>query len=175
MDYERQRAFTLVELMIALAILVIAVSLAAPSMTQLYGKHQLDAYQAELMRLIVQARQHALINQRRVTLCALNAQGGCVSLKAGVLTSFVDGNGNRALDAGETLLQTLAIPSHVQADWVGTKPLHSLHFSGQGTTYLSNGTFTLCHQAGLNRYGKLVISRQGRVRAERHEQGCPLG
>jgi len=105
MDYERQRAFTLVELMIALAILVIAVSLAAPSMTQLYRKHQLDAYQAELMRLIVQARQHALINQRRVTLCALNAQGGCVSLKAGVLTSFVDGNGNRALDAGETLLQ----------------------------------------------------------------------
>lgn len=175
MDYERQRAFTLVELMIALAILVIAVSLAAPSMTQLYRKHQLDAYQAELMRLIVQARQHALINQRRVTLCALNAQGGCVSLKAGVLTSFVDGNGNRALDAGETLLQTLAIPSHVQADWVGTKPLHSLHFSGQGTTYLSNGTFTLCHQASLNRYGKLVISRQGRVRAERHEQGCPLG
>ena len=175
MDYERQRAFTLVELMIALAILVIAVSLAAPSMTQLYRKHQLDAYQAELMRLIVQARQHALINQRRVTLCALNAQGGCVSLRAGVLTSFVDGNGNRALDAGETLLQTLAIPSHVQADWVGTKPLHSLHFSGQGTTYLSNGTFTLCHQASLNRYGKLVISRQGRVRAERHEQGCPLG
>ncbi len=105
----------------------------------------------------------------------LNAQGGCVSLKAGVLTSFVDSNGNRALDAGETLLQTLAIPSHVQADWVGTKPLHSLHFSGQGTTYLSNGTFTLCHQASLNRYGKLVISRQGRVRAERHEQGCPLG
>jgi type IV fimbrial biogenesis protein FimT len=96
-------------------------------------------------------------------------------MKAGVLTSFVDGNGNRELDAGETLLQTLAIPSHVQADWVGAKPMHSLHFSGQGTTYLSNGTFTLCHQEGLIRYGRLVISRQGRVRAERHEQSCPLG
>ena len=174
MDFEAQRAFTLVELMIALAISAIVISLAAPTMGEMYRNHQLETYQAGLMRLVVQSRHHALVNRSRATLCALDGQNRCVSLRTGVLSSFADTNGNRALDHGEALLYTLPVPDQLRVVWAGTQPIHSLHFSGQGTTYLSNGTFTLCHQAGLGRHGKLVISRQGRVRTERHEQACPL-
>ena len=174
MDFEKQRAFTLLELMIAMAIAAIIISLAAPAMGQMYRNHQLGTYQTDLMRLIVQSRHHALVNRSRATLCALDGQNRCVSLRTGVLSSFVDTNGNRALDPGEALLHTLPVPDQLRVVWAGTQPIHSLHFSGQGTTYLSNGTFTLCHQAGLGRHGKLVISRQGRVRTERHEQACPL-
>ncbi|HLT04334.1 MAG TPA: GspH/FimT family pseudopilin [Pseudomonas sp.] len=175
MDFAAQRAFTLMELMIGLAIIAIVIGLAAPSMAQLHRGQQLGGYQAELMRLVQQSRHHALVNRSRVTVCALDGQGRCVGLTAGVLSSFVDANGNRALDAGETLLQTLPVPGQLRTHWAGTLPLHSLHFAAQGTTYLSNGTFTLCHPAESARHARLVISRQGRVRAERHAQPCPLG
>ena len=174
MDLNTHRAFTLVELMVVLALVAIIASLAAPSLAQMHGKQQLGSFQDDLLHLIVQARQHALVNRSRVTLCALDSQDRCISLKTGVLTSFVDANGNRALDPGELRLRTLAIPAHMNVDWVGMKPIHSLHFSAQGNTFLSSGSFTLCHQAGLGRYGKLTINPQGRVRAERHAQDCPL-
>lgn len=174
MDFETQRAFTLMELLIGLAIAVIAVGMAAPSMAELYRKHQLSGYQDDLMRLIIQARQHALINGSRVTVCALDAQNRCVSLKSGVLSGFQDSNGNRMLDDGELPLYTLPIPSHMRVNWAGMSPNHSLHFSAQGTTYLSNGTFTLCHRAELSRHVFLKISRQGRPRVEKQDGHCPL-
>lgn len=174
MDFETQRAFTLVELLMALALSAIVIGLAAPSMAELYRKHQLAAYQDDLMRLVVQARHHALIHGGRVTVCAMDEQGRCVSLKVGVLVSFADSNGNRVLDNGETPLHTLPIPRHMRVNWSGMLPIHSLHFNANGT-HVSNGTFTLCHQAGLGRHSLVKISREGRPRIERHEQDCPLG
>lgn len=174
MDFATRRAFTLLELIIALAISAIVIGLAAPSMAEVYRKHQLNAYQSDLMRLIVQARHQALSNGKRVTVCAMDNQGRCVSLNVGILHSFEDVNGNRILDPGETLLYTLPIPNHMRVSWGGTNPKHSLHFSAQGTTFLSNGSFTLCHQARLDRHGRLTLSKQGRARMELRDGSCPL-
>jgi len=172
MDYETQRGFTLVELLLALAVAAIVLSLAAPSMGALYRKHQVGNYQADLQRLIVHSRHHALVNRSRVTVCALDEQNTCVSLRVGTLASFVDSNGNRALDPGEQLLYSLPIPRQLRVDWNRGDP--SLHFNGRGMSHVSNGTFTICHRAPLHSHGKLVISVQGRVRGERLGQACPL-
>lgn len=174
MNLHSQRAFTLVELLIAIALIMIVASLAAPSLGQLRQKHQLQAFQAELQRLITHARHQAMVSHRRVTICAMDQQGRCVSLKKGLLTSFIDSNGNRMLDAQESVLQTLAIPSHIKGNWRGMQPIHSLHFSNLGYTFVSNGTFTLCHEGGLEQYRQLALNKQGRVQPTSHLAPCPL-
>lgn len=130
MNYERQRGFTLVELLITLAIVAIALRFAAPPLAEFYRKQQLESYESELMRFIARSRHHALVNVSRVTTCALDAQSRCVSLKAGTLTSFVDSNNNRILDADEVALYTMPIPGHVRVSWNRSTPY--LHFNGRG-------------------------------------------
>jgi type IV fimbrial biogenesis protein FimT len=135
------------------------------------SKQRLFSSQSDLQLLINRARQDALSLHARVTLCSLADNGRCQQTWAGTISEFVDNNGNRTLDPGEHELARVQIHPSVKVRWKGMKPTNSIHFSSTGSTFVSNGTFSLCHPHHHETL-KLIINKQGRPRSERLQQSC---
>lgn len=99
--------FTLVELMIALAVLAILMMIAAPSFEMVRNSSRLAAQANELVSAIQLARSEAVRRGQRVVMCRSengNACAGAGGNWAGWLV-FADANGNGSVDAGEELLR----------------------------------------------------------------------
>lgn len=162
--------FTLIELLITVAIISI-LGLSLPSLSSLLVKQRLASSQSELRLLVNRARAEALGLRQRITLCPLEPDGSCSANWAGTLSVFTDANGNRHQDPGETLAYEMQLDPSLILEWRGMKPANSLHFSAQGVTFVSNGTFSLCSQSH-NETFRLIVNRQGRTRTDRIKQDC---
>lgn len=98
--------FTLLEALVVLAVLGVLVSLAAPTVTGMYAKHQLQAQAEGLLDSLVLARSEALRRQQPVTLCVrADAQCGSGADWQQGWWVFVDANHNARRDEGEPLIE----------------------------------------------------------------------
>ena len=170
MKRNRLSGVTLVELLVVLAILSV-LGMYMPALSDVLVKQRLLSSQSDLRLLITRARADALTMQRRITLCPLLPDGRCSTVWAGTLSVFADSNGNRRQDPDEELLSVLQLEPSIKLQWRGMNPANSLHFSAQGVTFVSNGTFSLC-SIGHNETLRIVVNRQGRTRTERAKQDC---
>lgn len=164
--------FTLIELLIVLCIISIF-GLSMSPISSFLAKQRLISSQSELRLLVNRARAEALALRQRVTLCPLTPDGRCTAAWSGTLSVFPDSNGNRRQDSGEDLLYRLQLDPAVNLQWHGMRPANSLHFSAQGVTFVSNGTFSLC-SLGHDEIFRLIVNRQGRTRTDRIKQPCSV-
>lgn len=171
MEHKTSSGLSLIELLMTLAIISI-LGLSMPQLSILLAKQRLDSSQSELRLLVNRARLEALTRRERITLCPLAADGRCLPDWTGTVAIFIDGNGNRRQDPGEMLLYQMQLDPSIRVQWRGMGPANSLHFSAQGVTFVSNGTFSLCHP-GHDETLRLIVNRQGRARSERIKQACP--
>jgi type IV fimbrial biogenesis protein FimT len=172
-NYNRPDGFSLMELLMALLLLSVLFSLAIHPMAAFKARQDLNSFQQDLTRLIRHARHHALLNKTRVSICTTDHTGKCSTLEYGTLTSFIDEKGRRTLEHDTDILMRLDIPSSLKIQWLGMRPRTSLHFSPYGMTFVSNGTFTLCHRGPNAHHLKIVISLQGRMRSTHIPAQCP--
>lgn len=165
--------YSLLELIITLAILGILLAIATPAVSSWRERQQLQSLQTGLFQITSKARYLAMTSQSRVTLCSLAPQGQCQQNWINSISSFIDSNGNRRLDPGEEILSTLYLPENINLHWRGMLPNNSIHFSSQGVTFVSNGTMSLCPAKAASKSGSMVISRQGRIKVSHHGALCP--
>jgi type IV fimbrial biogenesis protein FimT len=85
------RGFTLIELMVALTVLAIILSLAAPAFGNLLASNRLSTQASELIGALNLARSEAVRRAQPVTLLAANANNYLLGWKV-----FPDANGNGA-------------------------------------------------------------------------------
>jgi len=170
MKHKTESGLTLLELMITIAIISILV-LSIPQLSTMLIKQRLNSNHNELRLLINRARLEALTRQQRITLCPLTSDNLCHLNWTDELAIFVDTNGNRRREEGEVLLFKAQLHPTIIIRWSGMGRANSLHFSAQGVTFISNGTFNLCHPEHAETY-RLIVNRQGRVRSERISQHC---
>ena len=97
------RGLTLIELLTTLAVLVITLTLAAPSLGSFLRGNRLKAVQSELVSSLMFARSEAARRGARVTIKA-NALAGEGGFARGWQV-WVDANGNGAVDSGETIVR----------------------------------------------------------------------
>ena len=115
-DWRQARGFTLVELMVTIAVAAVLLALALPSFTALINSNRLAAQSNELVAGLQEARIEALRTNRRVTVCR-SSNGTSCDGAAGNWTgwiSFVDTDGDQVVDAGETLLRSSRVKAPVQ-------------------------------------------------------------
>ena len=169
--------FTLVELLVALAIGGVLLAIAAPAYGDWVAAYQLRNHAEQLAASMRLARSEALRRGHRVNLCPAADARRCGQADGwdGGWLVFVDANRDGRIDDDEPVLRVLHAPVpdiRVQAN----RPLASyVSFTSLGSARLLNGglqmgTFTLCRpgQHAL----KVVLANSGRVRLEKTLDPC---
>ncbi|HVF64430.1 MAG TPA: GspH/FimT family pseudopilin [Casimicrobiaceae bacterium] len=174
----RNRAFTLIELCVALAIAAVLFAVALPSFARYVTEQKLLAEARRLSEAIAVARSEAIKRNTHVVVCAKTPTQDC-----GTATHwhegwvvFEDHDGNAEVDAGDVLFAH----DNAAANGVtitGNRPVaRYLRFDFMGQARMINGalqmgTITVC-RSGLVGY-EVVVANAGRTRIDRTPGPCP--
>ncbi len=156
-----QVGFTLIELVIVIALAAILVSIASPSLVRIIQINRVATEATLFVGDLKAARAEAIRQGSNVTLCPSTNGSSCtggLAWQAGWLV-FSDPNGNRSLDSGEMLIRH-------QPAWAGTDTLIG-SAAGLTTLSFSRDGFLI----GLPAAGRLVLAT---TPADTHLTRCVL-
>ena len=171
----RSAGFTLIELMIAVAIMGILISIAAPSMRDMLINNRVQGVSSDLVADLSLARGTAAAKGQRVTICQSTDSATCTggSTWQGGWIVFVDGNSNgtfepasdtlvKAREATNTNLTVAPYNASSTALTSANTSTTSVRLRPSGTTTVSAAIgFRIC-QSGFV-YRDVLISTLGRV------------
>lgn len=148
MSFRRLSGFTLVEMMVVVALLAIFVAIAAPSFSSLIRSNRVQAAADELFDLLQYARSEAV------------TRGVTTTLQAGSATSW---NGALTVQAGGQTLRSLDA-NGLQSGVSITADSAQVSFTATGTAgSTANQCFTLCATANSTQCRFIGVSNTGRI------------
>lgn len=169
------RGFTLVELIVTLAIGAVLISIAVPPMTEMLNTQKANSTVNALFTSLNHARSEAIKRNARAVLCKSATGLSCTSgggWEQGWIL-FHDANNNAALDAGEVVVHqqgpttqgTRLTGNAPVADYVSYGPSGSAKLTSGG---FQAGTFTLCLASmSSTAVRRIVLSGTGRARTQK--------
>lgn len=167
----RAAGFTLLELLITIAVLSLLVTVAAPSLQATLRNNRLMTQTNLFIGALNLARSEAIKRGRRVTLCKTSDQQRCTSAggyQQGWLV-FADTHNFAVFDADETIIQVFAPVTGGLTITGNTNVRDYVSYDATGGSRLINGgfqagTITLCQDAAAR---KIIINATGRIRSAR--------
>jgi type IV fimbrial biogenesis protein FimT len=182
-----QRGFTLVEMLVVLAIAVIIASIAIPSYRTMMNTTRVSDAATSLHGALMLARTEALKRNRRVVVCKISnvvpappARPACdasVSTRANMgwangWMTFVDPNGNNTLDANEELIfvQNNLAKNAGDGAILPSVAQEFIVFGAMGQSFMAMNFLLAGADANLDR--AVCIAAGGRVRVGK-APNCP--
>lgn len=104
----KSKGFTLIEAMVAVAILGVVTMIALPRLNTFLANMQVDNEISELRRLLLMARNIAVNESTDVTLCPLVADT-CTNNWKNQITVFIDLNNNQKLDSVDRVVKGVVV------------------------------------------------------------------
>lgn len=152
MHATRTRGFTLIELMVTLAVMAIIVALAFPSFESVVNSNRLAGAANELMASLQTARMESLrFNKRGVVCFSSNANAAsptCSSSNPTGWIAFIDVDKNGGYNSGDTLLRATIVSGPVQilgsSNVAGKVVFRSDGMARDGTGALLMGAIDIC-------------------------------
>ncbi|MGB1261535.1 MAG: GspH/FimT family pseudopilin [Cognaticolwellia sp.] len=162
--------FTLIEVLVAIAIVLSLIAIGIPSLNNFIVYSRVDNEIFTLHRLILTARNSALTKNTKVTLCPLNDQGQCKNLWHQELSVFTDINNNKIFEPllnEQIIAQKAAIKVGDKLQYgktrIGLTYAATGHLSGWG----QNATFSYCPEHHNDKNRGIVVHLSGRAYASK--------
>jgi len=166
MGWKTESAFTVLELMITLAIAAILLISGIPSFQRFSQRQHMKAAVLGLQNDLAVARSEAVYRNEEAVACPGSPYTGCAGSSdwsAGWIV-FGDSNRDRQRQVPEPLLRHGQGYEHLIIH--GSSGRTSVRFFPDGSTPGSNGSITFCGLGGPDQARKLVISNLGRIRRD---------
>lgn len=161
--------FSLVELMLVLAMLLILFGMAAPSLSDLRLDSQRSAQLNGLLGHLYYARSEALKSGHWIVICKSQDGQSCTHLgdwdQGWIL--FEDRNRNRMRDPEERLIHLSQHTGPIRLRYAAFPSNNYVIFYPNGQSF-GNGTFTFCDRRGAGHARALILAKSGRVRSSAH-------
>ncbi len=179
---DRQRGFTLNELIVTMAIAAILLTVGVPSFRDMILNNRIVTQTNELIAALNLTRSEAIKRGVRVVVCRA-AGSGCATDSTSVWEAgwiiFADPNSNGVLDADEPIIRVReAVGGAITirtggnyTQWVAYQP----DGVSRGNTSLANDTFRICDSRGVDHARFIAVNMVGRptVRPKRTTDACP--
>ncbi len=163
----KQSGWTIIELVSALAIMVLITGLAMPSMEQIYSRSKATAGINWIIGAVNFTR-HAAINHRiMITLCpSSDDEHICKGKWHDGLIVFADHNADAKFNGKDYLIERIRGENlSGTLTWRAFRNRQYLQITPMGYTNYQNGNFVYCPQNRNQRYARqIVINIQGRAR-----------
>ncbi len=171
----RQPGFTLIELMVTIAIAAILLTIGVPSFQGLFNRNQVATVTNDFMSALNLARSEAAKGGATTQLCMSNNQSTCTG-NSGWSNGWIvwaDRNNNGALDNGELVRVHGPITAGKTIITGGVQT--SFSFNGQGTLVGGWDTINVCTPNDLTLSNQVTIESNGHVgRKSKPDLGsCP--
>ena len=164
-----QRGFTIVELMVTLAIAAILLAVAVPSFTLFAQKRAISQKTVQVRNALELARGLALSQRQVWTVCTVDASDSCVSSAGLRLLVFRDDNDDKDFNTGEMLHQDIDIDSIELEISASGRPYIRFARSGEA---LESGNIEVCSTNQAVDYGRqAIVFRSGRIRLSSDSDG----
>ncbi|HUX29636.1 MAG TPA: GspH/FimT family pseudopilin [Thiobacillus sp.] len=166
------RGFTLVELLVVLAVGAVLLAIAIPSYAFLVNSSRLAAVTNDLVSALHLARSEAITRRMRVTVCKTSnamAETPACDTTAGWQQGwlvFIDGGTKGVIDSGDTVLRVQGSASTAVTITTGTNYGSFISYRPSGVSqgsHVANGTVHVC-VAGISR--DIIINNTGRIRLD---------
>lgn len=163
------RGFTIVELMVTLAIAAILLAVAVPSFT-LFAQKRAISQKTVQVRNALELARGLVLSQRQVwTVCTVDASNSCVSSAGLRLLVFRDDNDDKDFNTGEMLHQDIDIDSIELEISASGRPYIRFARSGEA---LESGNIEVCSTNQAVDYGRqAIVFRSGRIRLSNDSDG----
>lgn len=148
-----QQAFSLIELVVVVAILLIASMLALPAWQEFLRSNRSQSLHDQLKGTLHLARFYSITLHREIEVCGTLDGNSCAQI-------WENGWLVRAANTELPMLVT-RLPQPMHLHW--NRPKQAIRFTPLGHSSNSNGTFTFCDENAKAQW-KIILNRQGRAR-----------
>ena len=171
---KHESAFTLIELMITIAVAAVVLTLGVPGFGRVIERNQLSAYTNQLVSSLHFARSEAVKRNESVKVCHSDNGVDCNGngYEDGWIIFIENSPANNVLDAGEELIRVNeALPSNYTFKPNNNVDAFTYNSKGKAS---STGTFVLCKNNDLTKARAIIIGPGGRTRlAPLNASGVP--
>ncbi len=160
---KKHSGFTLVELMVVLAIAGVVLAFAIPAMGNFIKNERLVTQINTLVGHLAYARSEAVTRRQQVILCASSNSTSCLGADwAAGWILFIDADNSSTFTANEVILRAKATleGSNTLVSSTGSMII----YDNRGFSPNSNGVFSLCDDRGASYVKSISITNTGRVR-----------
>ena len=139
--HHKKLGFTIIELMVTIAVAAIVITIAIPSMSDFIVKMRVDNEISQLNRLVLTARNTAISTEQTVTFCPLGENNVCTNNWDNELSVFIDLNGNGTYEPPATI-PAIPAPPALPIPYERILKVKSSTTAGDSITYLGQSRIT---------------------------------
>lgn len=160
---KKYSGFTLVELMVVLAIVAIVMAFGMPSFSEFVKNDRLSTQINLLVGHLAYARSEAVLRAQPVGLCASSNSTSCTGTWSDGWIVYVDADSSGGYNAAADTI--LRVNQGLSSGMTLTSSLGTnFLYDNRGYADTGNGTFSLCDDRGVDYVKSISISNTGRVR-----------
>lgn len=169
-----QRGLTLIELLIAVALLAVVLTVAVPGMGRFVEQQRLTATANQLVGHLQFARTEAITRNTRVAACPSSDGLSCTRdnrWEAGWIVYLDPDKTGQPAQAEDVLRVVQALPDYI----IRSGGRHRVRFEGSGVAYGTNLTIRVCVRGNRHAARAVIVSNPGRVRSTREIDPAECG